>query len=102
MCSWMVGVRCRELVHISQTVLAFDGTPQLKLFDSGSDPPAEKIVEREQAGDFIAACAMDASVFTTEPGMVRVSPKSGIGRLLPGLQRGIARANVPARVLCVF
>src|SRR5260370_1478345 len=75
MCTWMVGVRCRELVHISQTVLAFDGTRQLKLFDSGSDPPAEKIVEREPTGDFIAARAMEANLFTTQLGLVRLSPK---------------------------
>jgi len=39
LCVWAQGVRSPELVHISQTVLAFDGTRQLRLFDSGSDPP---------------------------------------------------------------
>ncbi len=39
-------------VHISQTILMFDGTRQLRLFDSGSDPPVEVIsLERHQQDD---------------------------------------------------
>jgi len=39
-------VKPAGLFHISQTVLAFDGTRQLRLFDSGADPPIEVVSER--------------------------------------------------------
>ena len=41
MCRWRDVHWSSELIHISQTILAFDGTRQLRLFDSGADPPCE-------------------------------------------------------------
>src|SRR5216684_1978505 len=56
LCVWGSGVHVRELVHISQTVLMFDGTRQLRLFDSGADPPVEVIplAEDKQDGSAVA------------------------------------------------
>jgi hypothetical protein len=73
MCTWFVGVRCRELVHISQTVLALDGSRQLKLFESGVDPPMEKPFEREQQTNTPPPCAMEADLFSTQFGLVGLS-----------------------------
>jgi len=66
MCIWKIVTWKRELIHISQTVLAFDGSRQLKLFDSGTDPPMEKRIERERSSDFIAPCAMEANLFAPQ------------------------------------
>lgn len=41
LCTWGMVEWEREPVHISQTVLFPDGSRQLRLFDSGSDPPRE-------------------------------------------------------------
>ncbi len=66
MCIWGIVTWKHELVHISQTVLFPDGSRQLKLFDSGTSPPAEKPIEREQSSDFVAPCAMEANLFAPQ------------------------------------
>jgi hypothetical protein len=66
MCTWIVGVRCHDLVHISQTVLAFDGSRQLKLFDSGTDPPGEKPIEPQPTNAFVVARGMENSLFAPQ------------------------------------
>lgn len=47
LCRWC-DAKPAGLFHITQTVLAFDGTRQLRLFDSGLDPPIEVISERNE------------------------------------------------------
>lgn len=48
-CRWRDGHRVREYIHISKTVLGVDGSRQLLLFDSGSDPPVEVVSERTES-----------------------------------------------------
>jgi len=50
LCRWC-DAKPAGLFHISQTVLAFDGTRQLRLFDSGADPPIEVVSERNRETD---------------------------------------------------
>jgi len=59
--------------HISQTVLAFDGTRQLRLFDSGADPPIEVVSERNGretengTGITLGAILKTSSLFDVAP-----------------------------------
>ncbi len=73
MCIWKIVTWKTELVHISQTVLAFDGSRQLKLFDSGTDSPEDKRIERESASDFAHARAMEANLFAPQFRLVGLS-----------------------------
>ena len=72
LCRWCDG-KPAGLFHISQTVLAFDGTRQLRLFDSGADPPIEVVSGRsgketdDGAGITLGAILKTSSLFDVAP-----------------------------------
>ncbi len=69
-CRWC-DVKPAGVVHISQTILMFDGTRQLRLFDSGSDPPVEVIsVEHDKynnSGTALGAIQKTSPLFDVAP-----------------------------------
>jgi hypothetical protein len=66
LCTWGMLTWSREPVHISQTILFSDGTRQLRLFDSGADPPLERYVERQPENNSLAAFTSEANLFTPQ------------------------------------
>jgi hypothetical protein len=75
MCKWADVEWKRNLLHISQTVLALDGTRQLRLFDSGADPPNGNTVQHEktveQVGQSLAPTSRSqAEIFAIQQWLV--------------------------------
>ncbi len=57
MCTWDVAELVSKIYHISDTFLPSDGIRQLRLFDSGSDPPPLSVLDWLPESDFVRLAA---------------------------------------------